>query len=198
MARRSDHTRTELKEMVIAAGQNIMANEGLSKFSVRKLAREIGYTVGTLYNMFDGYNDIVLHINAATLSTMRDYISEHMESNAQGIDTIKNLATLYIRFANENYNSWNALFEFSFQQNTVLPDWYIDKIKTLFILVEIPLMPIFGEDTKAAEHTAKVLWASIHGICQLGLTGKLDAVETQSVQVLTDSLIEHYMRGLLI
>ena len=72
MARRSDHTREELKELAIAAGQKVISDEGFCKFSARKVAKEMGYTVGTLYNIFGDYNDIVLHINFATLDDMRE------------------------------------------------------------------------------------------------------------------------------
>ena len=51
MARRNDHTRDELKEMAISAGQSIIIHEGFNKFSARKVARNIGYTVGTIYNI---------------------------------------------------------------------------------------------------------------------------------------------------
>lgn len=207
MARRSDHTREELKELAIAAGQKIIIAEGLGKFSARKVAKEIGYTVGTLYNVFIDYNDIVLHINAATLDAMHIYISRQSAANSQerkgnasslATAAIKNLATLYINFAHENYNRWNALFTFSLPQGAELPIWYIEKMAMLFVLVENPLHPLFPlrEDEKAAERTAKVLWASIHGICQLGLTGKLDAVGAELVQVLANNMIENYMQGI--
>jgi len=204
MARRNDHTREELKELAIIAGQKIISAEGLSKFSTRKVAKEIGYTVGTLYNVFDDYNDIVLHINAATLDAMYEYVSENIKdinqdancSSSLHAKDIKHMASLYIGFAYENYNRWNALFIFNLPQGVELPDWYIDKMKTLFVLIEKPLFFLFKGNKKATEHTAKVIWASIHGICQLGITGKLDAVGAKLVQVLADDMIEHYIKGL--
>lgn len=201
MARRSDHTRIELEKMAIAAGQKIIIAEGFSKFSVRKVAREMGYTVGTLYNVFKDYDDIILHINSATLDDMRDYILEGikiLESNCdpQSIDIMKKLGELYIGFANENYNRWNALFEFNLPQDVPLPDWYAKKIKELSLIIETPLLPLLQGDALEAERTAKMLWAGIHGICQLGLTGKLDMAGAEFVQNLADTLIEHFMRGL--
>jgi hypothetical protein len=44
MARRSDHSKDELKEMAITAGYNIIRSQSFSKFSARKVASEIGYT----------------------------------------------------------------------------------------------------------------------------------------------------------
>jgi len=204
MARRSDHTRDELKIMAVAAGQKLIAEYGFSKFSARKVAKEIGYTIGTLYNVFGDYDDIILHINAATLDDMRDYILTRSkytyhsaeQSTKHSTDAIKNLADSYITFAHENYNRWNALFEFNLPQDVALPDWYAYKIKELSLIVEKPLLPLLKGDAQEAERTAKMLWAGIHGICQLGLTGKLDTGGAEFVQNLADTLIEHFMRGL--
>ena len=191
MARRSDHTRDELKEMAIKAGQEIIADEGFGKFSARKVAKEIGYTVGTIYNIFESHDDLLLHINAATLTDMRDFIIKRINKSDMGAEAIKKLAELYIGFAENNYNRWSALFEFNLPQNTPVPDWYAEKIEALFSIVEKPLKHLSN-----ADRHAKVLWASIHGICQLGLTGNLDVVGAESVLVLTDSMIDNYMQGL--
>lgn len=199
MARRSDHTRDELKIIAIAAGQKTIAEEGFSKFSIRKVAREMGYTVGTLYNVFKDYDDIILHINAATLDDMRDYILDgikNIQDNHQSTETMKKLAELYINFAYQNYNSWNALFEFNLPQDVPLPDWYARKIKELSLIIETPLLPLLEGNQLEAERTAKMLWAAIHGVCQLGLTGKLDMSGVEFVQNLADTLIEHFMRGM--
>jgi AcrR family transcriptional regulator len=191
MARRSDHTREELKELAIRAGQKIIADEGLGKFSARKVAKEIGYTVGTLYNIFESHDDLILYINAATLESLHDFITGRINKEHTGAEAIKELAELYIEFAENNYNRWSALFEFNLPQNTPVPDWYAGKIEALFGVVERPLKQLNN-----AHRHAKTLWASIHGICQLRLTGKLDVVGAESVRVLTDSMIDHYMQGM--
>ncbi|MES2985279.1 MAG: hypothetical protein V4735_08845 [Pseudomonadota bacterium] len=48
MARRYDHSKEALQEMAISAGQSIIQSQGFGKFSARKVAAEIGYTVGTV------------------------------------------------------------------------------------------------------------------------------------------------------
>ncbi|MEZ5690802.1 MAG: TetR-like C-terminal domain-containing protein [Rickettsiales bacterium] len=196
MARRSDHSKEEIIEMAIQAGKKIMSEDGFSNFSARAAAREIGYTVNTIHNVFEGHDNYILHINAVTLDDMREFISEHINKKDKGAKAVKKLARLYIEFAEDNYNLWSALFEFNLPQDVPLPDWYEDKIKELFEIVEAPLLPLLDNDIKLSERAAKVIWAGIHGICQLGLTGKLDTVGAESIEILTDSLIKNYINGL--
>jgi AcrR family transcriptional regulator len=195
MARRNDHTKEEIREMVIRAGSDLIKSSGFSGFSTRQIAKEIGYTVGTLYNVFESYDDIVLHINASTLDDMRKFIEEGLNSKLKNAKAVKQLAKLYIDFAHKNHNSWSALFEYNVPSELDLPEWYNQRIENLFSIVEGLLSEFISKKSEALKH-AKVIWASIHGICVLSLTQKLNVAGTESVEVLTDSLIENYLRGL--
>lgn len=195
MARRNDHTKEEIREMVIHAGLQLIKTSGFTAFSTRQVAKEIGYTVGTLYNVFESYDDIVLHINACTLEEMKGYIEKNLNPKLKNTKAIKQLAKLYIEFAHKNHNSWSALFEYNIPSELDLPEWYNQKIEGLFSIFENLLSEFISKRSEALKH-AKVIWASIHGICVLSLTQKLNVVGAQSVEVLTDSLIENYLRGL--
>ena len=67
MGRRSDHTRGELKGMVLKAAGGIIAQEGLRALTTRRLGKHIGYAAGTLYQLYRNLDDIILHVNTQTL-----------------------------------------------------------------------------------------------------------------------------------
>jgi AcrR family transcriptional regulator len=195
MARRSDHTREEIRALAIKAGQELLAESGFAKFSTREVARRIGYTVGTLYNIFEGYDDIVLHINAVTLDDLSRAIAAR-KARKEGAAGIRQIASLYLAFARAHYYRWSALFEHTLPPGTPLPAWYAARIQELFHQVEDMLLPLVGGKQKQAAEAARVLWASIHGIYALGLSGKLDTVGAGSVEAMMTSLIDHYLEGL--
>lgn len=197
MARRNDHTRDEIKVIAIEAGHKLFRKEGFTGTSARKIATEIGYTVGTLYNVFQNYNDLVLHINAKTLDALLLYVNERRLQQKAGLSAIaqaQDLAHAYIDFATENYFNWRALYEFTIGANEILPDWYARKIGAIFASVAHALDEKFNDDAIKLTH-AKIIWASVHGICQLALTDKLSIIETQSAKALTDTLVENYLYG---
>ena len=194
MARRKDHTREQLKELAVAAGREQIIKQGFSKFSAREVAREIGYTIGTIYNVFGSYDDFILHINAETLDQWYTEMAEQVK-RAKG-DKPKALAKFYIEFSKENYNLWLTLFEHHMPEGAKLPDWYETKMLRLFGLVEQVILPEVGNNSKIAQQTAKVLWSGIHGIANLAHTGKLAIVGTESADKLAELLVENYMAGL--
>jgi|TARA_R110002124_G_scaffold30599_4_gene104959 AcrR family transcriptional regulator len=196
MARRKDHTREELKEMSVISARKIIAAQGLSNLNMRRIAGDIGYTVGTLYNVFEDMDDLMMHINAATLDSLYEALEKDVpQTEKNAARALKKIAKTYIRFATENFNLWNVLTNYEQMTEEDRPDWYMEKTAQLFRMVEAHLAPVCKTAAKA-ERSAKILWASVHGICVLGLNGRLDITGADPVQSLTDTLIENYMKGL--
>ena len=195
MARRSDHTPEQLKTLMIKVGLKLIRKDGFRSFSARKVASEVGYTVGSVYHVFGSYDGLILHINVAIL----DYMYEEVKSALEGArrkEGLLALAEAYVDFAGAHYPAWLALFEYRLDETTELPDWYQERLQALFLLIEDQLLPYVGNDRKKARREAKVLWAGIHGIATLGLSGKLDVVGADSMHLLVKSFIGNYILGL--
>lgn len=194
MGRRSDHSREELYAMALAAAREIAEAEGLRGLTVRRIARMIGYAPGTLYNLFENLDDLILRLNGETLDVLYESLADTpLDDNPEA--ATQRLAAGYIRFTREHPKLWNILFEYHLPEGEELPDWHHEKIRRLLELVERALAPLFppGQDAEK-HHSARVLWSSVHGICSLERTDKL--VKTESVESLTGSLISNYLMGL--
>src|SRR5688572_8822706 len=76
MARRSDHTRDELEALILAEAHKLLAVTGLQRFSAREVAKRIGYSVGTLYNVFGSLDRMLLAVNSRTFVTWAAEIAE--------------------------------------------------------------------------------------------------------------------------
>jgi AcrR family transcriptional regulator len=192
MARRADHTREELQELAIKAGHKLLRTKGLAAFSARKVAAGIGYTVGTLYHLFGSYDNFMFYIHAYTLDDWYATMEEALRKDA-GKAPLHALGKAYIAYAQAHKLLWQALFEYHAESD--LPEWYQLRLTRFFTLTEQALFPLVN-DRHEAHRAARVLWAGIHGICVLALSGKLGLVETESPQALADSLIDNYLAGL--
>ncbi len=196
MGRRNDHSRKEIKEMAIEAGKRIIVEEGFSNLGARKIARAIGYTVGTLYNVFDNYLDIVLNINAETLDDIKNHLDKSLVPRKEGTEALTAIGLSYVEYARENINLWRALFDFQHPEDTDMPEWYVEKVNFLFSIPVKALIPLFNGDTERAMNEARIIWGGVHGICLLGLTHRLSHDSEELLKTKVRSLIENYMRGL--
>ena len=173
MGRRNEHSRDEIKEMAIEAGKKIIVEEGFSNLGARKIARAIGYTVGTLYNVFDNYLDIVLNINAETLDDIKNHLDKSLVPRKEGTEALTAIGLSYVEYARENTNLWRALFDFQHPEDTDMPEWYVERVNSLFSLPVKALIPFFNGDTERAMNEARIIWGGVHGICLLSLTHRL-------------------------
>ncbi len=188
MARRNVHNKDELKALILTAAQAIIRQEGVRGLTARKIAAQIGYTVGTLYSFFEGIDDIILHVNGLTL----DALASSLQSIRAGHSgDIVELGYGYMHFAQEYYPLWCLLFEHTIPQ-AQYPDWYQAKIDALFCLVEEAISPMVPQEEIG--QTAKILFAGLQGIAQLSLSGRLDIIGEVSGRNLVKAFITRYMR----
>lgn len=196
MARRSEHSLDEIRDMVLKAAEAIVIDEGFSALTMRKIAMEIGYTVGSIYMVFANMSDLILHLNARTL----DNIAAHLDRvpDCAADQCIEELAKAYVNYASTNYNRWSMIFEHRLPENAAIPDWYQHKVEHVFAKFEAQfaqLAPAYsGAQTK---RVARALWGGIHGISVLSLSGKLDIVGLKDVENSVLLLVRHFIGGWL-
>lgn len=194
MARRTGLTREEIKTKSLEIGSNTIAQNGLKKFSMRQVANELGYTVGTLYNVFKNQDDFLLQVNTITLDDLRKYIQDNLSAKLYGKEILLSIANSYYNFAKNNYARWRALFEYNLSEENILPEWYTDKIGLLMKVAEQSLSGM-NLDNIQIQTTSRVLWASVHGICALSLANKLALTQSAPAETLIEELINNYFIG---
>ncbi len=196
MARRSDHSRDELREMALLAAEQIVVEQGYEGLSARKVAAAIGYTVGTLYLVFENIDDLILQVNARTLDRLHARMTESQAISGDARDYLMQLGQAYIRFADDDPHRWAMVFEHRLSEERMLPAWYQEKITRMFALVEKGLEPLAKQRSRQEiTQAAGALWGGVHGICILAITDKLGIAGVDSVQEVTQSLISNYLKG---
>ncbi len=71
MGRRSIHSPEQLRELIVQAATEIIQQDGLEGLSAREIATRINYSPGTLYNVFENLDDLLLTIEARLLDQVR-------------------------------------------------------------------------------------------------------------------------------
>ncbi|MCK4841170.1 MAG: TetR/AcrR family transcriptional regulator [Methylococcales bacterium] len=195
MARRSEHSQEEIKQMVLNVAETIVDEEGFSELKVRKIAMEIGYTVGSIYMVFENMADLIMHVKGQTLDDIALQLQQQVnDGNAEQI--IQDIATTYLSYANENINRWRMIFEHQLAENELVPDWYQRKVDTVFALVEIQFQQLSSKhDEQQSKQAARALWGGVHGVCILSLTGKLDLVGVGNIEETVVLLVENFIKG---
>ena len=195
MGRRNDHSRKDIKQMAIDAGLEIIEEKGYSGLSTRKVADKIGYSVGTLYNVFENFNDLVFNINNVILKDLYFFVEQRLDSQ-QGVEAIKIIGAGYMDYALKFQNKWNALFEYERPPETQVPDWYLEKVNKLLSLLEKYLITMFRGDEQTAKKVSMIIWGGTHGLCSLGITHRLGGDDPVVLKSMIYYLIENCLKGI--
>ena len=200
MARRSDHTREELKALIIEESWKIIKKHGFEGLTARRIAKNIGYAPGTIYNLFSSMDDLYLQLNARTLDLLLAALSDSKchDPKKSPIANMKAMAGHYMEFAREHRPYWLMLFNLKVTEDRADLDWYHEKVNRLFTPLEGLLEPYFTpEQGRKRKIAARVLWASVHGLCFLQETGKMSIVSNQNTAPdMADYLIDTFVAGI--
>ena len=170
MGRRSDHSRVELEALIVAEGHRLMAETGFAGFSAREVARRVGYSVGTIYNVFESLDHLLIAINSRTFELWTDSLRERIDRG--GGDRIRTMVQAYFDFAREHPKLWMAIYDHRLPPGMAMPDGDMEKRRALTQIVfdEIARqLPARSESD--VEHLARSLIATVHGHCTYELNG---------------------------
>jgi len=194
MARGPNIDREKMKEAIVEQAGYIIGEEGLQGLSIRKISGRIGCSVGTIYNIFRNLDEVILSVNGLTLDDLHSQLESVVAGVVEPKIGVQRLAQKYIEFSRDNLHLWNTLFDHRLPAGTPLPGWLQYKIDKPFLLVGKTLAPLFTNNEER-ERTARILWAGLHGICSLSLSGKLKTVKADTASVLAASFIDTYLAG---
>jgi AcrR family transcriptional regulator len=166
--------REKLKTAMLSVAARILEAEGLEGLQARRVAREAGCSVGTLYNIFASLDELIIAANARTLDDLGRALIVASEASAQGPleGRLQALALAYLRFAIVHEKSWRAVFEHHMVRGQPVPGWYREAQAKQFTLVEEVLRDAMPE-AKTRWRAARALFAAVHGIVALALDRKL-------------------------
>ena len=170
MGRRSDHTRDELRALVIREAHRHLAEVGFIRFSAREVAKRIGYSIGTIYNVFGSLDALMIAVNTRTFALWADHVARHLDR--AGDDRIGVLVEAYFSFAQTNPNLWTAIYEHRLPPDMPMPE---DDARERGRLTRMIQTEVASALARPADETVAALTrsliASVHGHCSFAVTG---------------------------
>jgi AcrR family transcriptional regulator len=172
MGRRSDHSRAELEELILSTGSTLIAETGLADFSAREVARRIGYSIGTIHNVFGTADRLIAAINTRSFADWAKSLGERLDAVGPDGDRIAALVDGYFGFARAQPHLWTAIFDHRLPADGGLTEADETGRATLTRIVVDEIARAVGreaDDEIAA--LARSLIATVHGHCAFAISG---------------------------
>ena len=179
--------------MALTAAQELLERNGAEAVTSRAIAQAIGYTAGTLYNIFQDLDDLKLHVNARSLDLLHDQLSRARRraerAGAEPFDVVMALARAQLRFIQQRPALWRMLFRYTLPGASPAPEWFMLKVAETVRELELAIAPAFKGDTVACGRQTRMLWAAFYGICEIASLTKLRLIALNEVEAMTRSLV---------
>lgn len=196
MGRRSVHSPEELRQLILDASQTIVERNGITGLSAREIARMIGYSPGTLYNIFENLDDVLLTLQVQLMGRTL----EHMRRVPLGSDSERNVEALaqgYVDFALVNRRMWNLFLAHSLPPGTSVPVLLYDYTNSLIDIIRSGLAPIVPTvPRESLDAKARALWSGLNGITAIAATEKGVYLTPATAQFFAKELTSIFIKGL--
>jgi AcrR family transcriptional regulator len=192
---------TALRARLIDSAERTIAERGLAAVRARDLAAEAGCAIGTIYNVFEHLDELVLCVGSRTLEMLDRALGAVRSTSPYGstdeaVSDLVRLSLAYLEFAALHTVRWRALFEHRMSQSHPLPDWFVEQQQVLFAQVEGPLATLLPElDDDRRRVLARTLFSAVHGVVALGLEEKLISLPLPDLRDQVAALVRAITRG---
>jgi AcrR family transcriptional regulator len=192
MARRAIDNRDELGPALIVAAEEMIRSGGVESLKARALAQKLAVSVGTVYNVHGSMDELVEKVNARTLARLQAEVAKIEIGKGSVAEVLEEFAVRYMDYVRDNRNLWELLFEGKLAESAQANQVRIDR---LFGFLEKALEPV-APDPEVRAKSARVLWASVHGLTQMAFTGRLQVLKIDDVQAIVRHAIACHLAGL--
>jgi AcrR family transcriptional regulator len=197
MAKRSQHSQEQIKDMVFKAAETIVTEDGFAALKVREIAMEIGYTVGSIYMVFDNMGDLIMQLKGRVLDELAQQLTQVSPSQTAEQQLLA-LAQTYLTFAQHHFNRWRMVFEYQPDTNQSTADDYQQKIAAIFESNAILFQQLAPQaTTEQCKSAARALGSGVHGVCILSLKPTLDEESFKALENNIRLLTQCFIKGWL-
>lgn len=188
--------RDALREKLIAVAEALVLQGGPQALTARALATHIGYSLGHVYNLVTDLDELVLLINARTLSKLMEALEDALEDE-EGPTRIHKLAEAYLHFSQTNSALWGLALAHRLPPGKELPADYAALIGALPALVGAELKALYPKrSNEQIKRDVATLWSALYGLSTLDISGRLALIGAPKADGLTKHLLENYLAGI--
>ncbi|HEV2715612.1 MAG TPA: TetR/AcrR family transcriptional regulator [Terriglobales bacterium] len=165
-AARREKYKAELRADILAAAREIFVRDGYEAFTIRKLAKQIGFSPGNIYLYFKDKNAIFDSLVDESFADLLAALPQPDNTKPDDpVMLLRRSLRIYVKFGLDHPNH----YRFSFLlQPTAQPRPHKQRAAYESLLRKVRLcIEAKRFKTKDAELAAQALWAAAHGITSL-------------------------------
>lgn len=180
IAERKEREQAEMREEILNAAREIIADEGLEKVSIRKIAAKIEYSPAIIYHYFSSKDEIIEKLMSENYAKLVKALSVLQTADQPSTEKLRQSALRFITLAVQMGDTYKSLMLSSspaiLAHTSVLQQGAAKERSAIAMLCgalkEQPAMA--GKDDSYIEQTAQIIWSTAFGLAIRILVEQVD------------------------
>ena len=181
---RKAREREALRRQIIEAAMQLFREESYAAVSMRKIAKRIEYSVGTLYLHYRDKDELFLAVQEEAFRQAFEYIQK-IPAGLPPLERLRMLGERYIRFGLEHPDLYRLMFMMAHPMQALPKDenWrsgiFLHEFLTATIRDCMEANVIHGDDP---HRIGFALWSFVHGMVSLRISHRLSIYEGDHIR----------------
>lgn len=187
-----------LRALVLKGAKKLFLEKGIEQTTIRNIADEIDYSVGTVYVYFKDKNAILHDLHSIGFQELGGYFQE-LFSIEDPMERLKKMGVIYIKFAIENQEMYDLMFNvkapMEFIENSNKEEWN-EGVKTFGALKETVNQCIQSGHFQghSLEALSFMIWSLVHGMCCLEIRQRTKGVKFSNPDTILYDGYKEYLK----
>jgi len=180
IADRKAREKEALKSLILKGAKKLFLERGIEQTTIRNIADEIDYSVGTVYVYFKDKNAILHDLHSIGFQELSGYFKELL-SVKDPMERLKKMGIMYLKFAMENSEMYDLMFivkaPMEFIESSEKEEWN-EGIGTFGALRKTVEECIADGHFNGhfPEPLSFMIWGLVHGMCSLEIRQRTKGV----------------------
>jgi AcrR family transcriptional regulator len=201
MKSRETYHHGDLRQTLIDTAIELVAEQGMTQWSLREVARRIGVSHTAPYRHFSDRDSLL----AAVAERGFQEMSQHLQQTLNKIATdpqkrLQAIGVAYVQYAIAHPCEYQVMFRTSLENEHKDSDLAKAATKAFSLLVDIiaegQKAGVFRQDN--SKELAQVAWSLVHGLSMLLIDGQLKVPDHSSVEILANYTTQMLLEGIKI
>ncbi|WP_194972565.1 TetR/AcrR family transcriptional regulator [Aquiflexum lacus] len=187
----------EIKTLILNAAKKLFVKIGNEQVTIRKIAEEIEYSVGTVYVYFKDKNDILNELHRQGFGQLGSAIGI-LKSVSDPMERLKALGRVYFHFALDNPDMYDLMFNMKapmeFLEAMQKEEWNEGKATFDVLRKNVEKCMESGHfKGHQLEPLSFVIWSTVHGMCSLHISQRVKGVIIENPESIIEKAYEEFV-----
>ncbi|MEM9888536.1 MAG: TetR/AcrR family transcriptional regulator [Bacteroidota bacterium] len=166
---RREREKEELRALILKEATQMFLKEGYENTSMRKIAKKIEYSVGTIYLYYKNKDELLYAVQGVAFDHFLNYMKPLMDVT-NPVERLRKMGEIYLFFSLQNPDYYDLMFVIESPMNAVKEHESWSRGEQLFSILKTTVQACVDQghaQEKNVNALSFMIWSAMHGMVTL-------------------------------